>query len=56
MRNNITPHLFENYLIIAFDSKWIELFGKIPTFSVEIDSNKRLHLISNEAIANVQRE
>jgi hypothetical protein len=43
------PSLFEGYLIISLDSKWIELFKTIPTFDVYIEENK-LHLISQESI------
>ena len=44
----ITPYIFEGYLIISLDSKWIDVFGKIPTFEISIDKKKHLHLISKE--------
>ncbi len=46
----ISPYLFEGYLIIALDSEWIKAFGSMPTFTVSIDDNSKLHLISNEVI------
>ncbi len=47
----IIPHVFENYLLISIDIEWLKIFKKIPTFEVSIDNEKRLHLISNEVIA-----
>ena len=47
---SITPYLFEGYLIIALDQKWIEKFGTIPTFVVHVDDSQHLHLISKEKI------
>lgn len=48
----LTPYLFENFLIIAMDSRWIEVFEKIPTFNVYIDDSQRLHIVSQEVIEN----
>ena len=45
----IKPYLFQNYLVLALDSKWIEQFNCIPTFVVYINNNK-LHLETNEVI------
>ncbi len=50
--NKLTPYIFENYLIIALHQDWIKLFNKIPTFTVQIDEEQRLHLISDEKIKN----
>lgn len=44
---NIQPYLFQDYLVLALDSKWIEKFNCIPTFVVYINNNK-LHLETNE--------
>jgi len=49
-QETITPYLFEGYLIISLDHKWINIFGKIPTFVVQLDDDGRLHLVSKEKI------
>jgi hypothetical protein len=43
----VQPYLFQDYLVLALDSKWIEQFNCIPTFVVYINNNK-LHLETNE--------
>ena len=43
----VQPYLFQDYLVLALDSKWIEKFNCIPTFVVYINNNK-LHLETNE--------
>ena len=34
----VTPHLMENYLIIALDSKWIKVFDGFPSFDVSVEN------------------
>jgi hypothetical protein len=41
----VKPYLMNNYLILSFDSKWIEVCNGIPTFTVVIDKDGRLGLI-----------
>ncbi len=47
-KQTITPYMFEGFLIISLDSKWLESFGKVPTFVISIDKKNHLHLISKE--------
>jgi hypothetical protein len=46
----VSPYLFEGYLIIALHADWIKVFGAIPTFTVSINANSKLRMISNEMI------
>lgn len=41
----VTPYLLENYLIISFDHKWIEVCNGIPKFTALIDDEGRLVLL-----------
>ncbi len=41
----VTPYLHENFLVLALDRKWIEVFGTIPNFTVIIDEKGRFVLI-----------
>ncbi|WP_428325934.1 hypothetical protein [Nitrosopumilus sp.] len=43
----ISPYYFEGYFLFALDSAWKNVLGKIVTFDVSIDSQKRLHIRSN---------
>jgi len=42
----VQANLFENYLIVAFDKKWINVFGGLPVFRIIIDDKGRLCLQS----------
>lgn len=44
------PLLFEGYLLLALDKKWLDVFGEMPTFEVSLDDNGKLHLISTKSI------
>lgn len=44
---HVKPLLWENFLLLPFDMKWIEVFGKIPEFEVVIE-NDRLILLSQK--------
>lgn len=46
----VIPYLWENHLLIFFDSKWVEVYNGIPKFSVFIDEDKKLHLVSVEEV------
>ena len=46
----VTPMLFENHLIISFETNWIDQFDKIPTFEICIDNKRRLCLTSKEEL------
>ncbi len=38
----VIPTLFDDFLIISLSKKWIDVWQKIPEFSVFIDKNKQL--------------
>jgi hypothetical protein len=42
------PYLFENFLILSLDSKWISAFGVMPSFRVFVDKAGRLNIVSEE--------
>jgi hypothetical protein len=42
----VKPYLFEDFLIISLDKKWISVLGgKIPEFTAMIDEKGRLSLV-----------
>jgi len=42
--------LFEGYLILSLDKKWLGVFGEIPTFEASLDDNGKLHLTSTKSV------
>lgn len=48
------PFLFENYLVLSLDKKWIEVFGEIPRFEAAIDNKGKLHIKSMTSIKSIQ--
>ena len=52
----ITPYLFEDNLLITLSKKWIDVFEKLPTFKVQVDSDRRLNLTSQDQIKKTKRE
>ena len=50
---NITPLLFENYLIVTLSKDWINKFSGIPEFRVSIDKERRLCITSLQEIKDV---
>jgi len=51
----ITPHFFDDHLIIALSRQWVNLYGKIPRFEAIIDKENRLCLIGPK-IGDVKNE
>ena len=49
-KHQTKPYLFQDYLVLALSSQWIEKFNGIPTFDVKIDKEGRLHLVTNEVM------
>jgi hypothetical protein len=49
--NKVKPLLWENHLLLSFDSKWIDVFGSIPVFDVII-KNGRLVLLGPKLQGN----
>ena len=47
---NITPLLFENYLIITLSKDWINKLSDIPKFSVKINNTGKLCITSESSI------
>lgn len=46
----VIPYLIYDHLLISLDKKWIEVCNGIPKFTVFIDENKKLHLVSTQEI------
>jgi len=44
------PTLFEDFLLLSLHKDWLDVFGEIPEFDVQIDSKRRLHIISTKSI------
>lgn len=44
--------LFEGYLILSLDKKWLDVFGEEPTFEASLDDNGKLHLVSTKRLRN----
>ena len=44
------PMLFEDYLILSLDKKWLDVFGEMPTFEASLDDNGKLHLTSTKSV------
>ena len=42
--------LFEGYLILSLDKKWLDVFGELPTFEASLDDNGKLHLTSTKSV------
>lgn len=40
----VRPLLWENHLLLSLDSKWIDVFGFIPSFNVIIEKGKLILL------------
>ncbi len=40
----ITPIMWDEHLLLSFDIKWIELFGKTPEFKVILEKNRLILL------------
>ena len=40
----VKPLLWENHLLLSFDSKWIDVFGFIPSFDVMIEKGRLILL------------
>ena len=47
---DVYSYLFEDFLILGFDKKWMNLFRKLPSFEVFLDRQNRLQLISKEPV------
>lgn len=52
MKEIITPHLFENSLIISLSKDWISQFNKIPQFTVRINSKNKLVIETIQGVKN----
>ena len=47
MKNKVSSHLFEDYLIVSLSKEWLNVFKALPIFSVEF-KNERLILTSQK--------
>ncbi len=42
----VQANLFDEFLIVSLDKKWINIFGRLPVFRIIIDDQGRLCLQS----------
>jgi len=45
----VTPYLFDNFLLLSLDSKWMGMFGGMLSFNVFIDKQGKLNIVSEES-------
>jgi len=45
-----TTTMFEGFLVLGLHKDWLDVFGELPEFEVQIDNKKKLHLISTKSI------
>jgi len=50
---DIRPYRFYDMLIIGLAENWIDIFEKVPTFSVRLNSKRKLVLTSIEEVKNI---
>jgi len=46
----VQANLFDEFLIVSLDKKWINIFGRLPVFRIVINEKNELCLISQEMI------
>lgn len=51
----ISPLLFDDYLVFALSKKWIDVFGKIPKFQVFVSEEGQLHIIGPKLAKKEER-
>ncbi len=47
---HVKPHLFEDILILGLSYTWVDMFEKIPSFTIKINKKGRLILESKEQV------
>jgi len=47
----VSPYLFEGFLLLSLDNKWTKIFGENPRFEVFIDGKGKLNLKSTKSIS-----
>lgn len=50
IQDNIQTFLFDDYLLLGLNKKWIEVFGEMPKFNAMLDKNGKLILKSTKSI------
>ena len=49
--NKVNAFLFDDYLVLGLDKKWLEVFRELPSFESMIDKNGKLILKSTKSIS-----
>ncbi len=49
--NKVNAFLFDEFLVLGLDKKWLEIFGELPSFESMIDDSGRLILKSTKSIS-----
>jgi len=52
--SEVNPYVFNDALIISLSSEWIEVFEKIPKFSVLIEKGRLI--LQSEECSNLKRK
>ncbi len=50
---HVKPHLFEDILILGLSYTWVDMFEKIPSFTIKINKKGRLILESKEQVTGL---
>ena len=48
----VKPLLFDGYLVLSLNKKWLDVFGEMPTFEASLDDDGKLHLTSTKSAYN----
>jgi len=50
MKSTVSPRIFEGFLVIGLDVKWMPLFGGKLSFKVFVDKQRRLCIVSEQCL------
>ena len=50
MKSIVNPRIFEGFLVIGLDIKWMALFGGKLSFKVSVNRQGRLCLVSEQCL------
>lgn len=46
----VSTHRFDEFLVLGFSKKWLQIFEDPPKFKVTIEDDGKLYLISTESV------
>ena len=50
MKKEVTPYLFEKYLILSLDNKWNRVFDGELSFKVFVNKQRKLCIVSKQCL------